>query len=151
MPDPRADLFSLGAVLYELLTGTEPALVSQSAVSPPSTSRSDIPLSLDKLILSMLAPDREERPRSAQEVLDELRSIEKTADLDSLIALHNAGFRHWSRPGLAEQHRHDDGASNVADTSRPQLVVSGSPDDLRPAGHSHHPDDGHGLPFTMRS
>ena len=34
----------------------------------------------------MLATDREDRPQSAQEVLDELRRIEKTADLDSLIS-----------------------------------------------------------------
>ena len=34
----------------------------------------------------MLATDREDRPRTAQTVLDELRSIEKTADLDSLIS-----------------------------------------------------------------
>src|SRR5262249_2199442 len=35
--------------------------------------------------LSMLATDPEDRPSSAQAVLDELRRIERTADLDSLI------------------------------------------------------------------
>jgi hypothetical protein len=34
----------------------------------------------------MLAADREDRPPSAQAVLDELRSIERTADLDALIS-----------------------------------------------------------------
>lgn len=34
----------------------------------------------------MLAADREDRPSTAQVVLDELRSIEKTADLESLIS-----------------------------------------------------------------
>jgi serine/threonine protein kinase len=86
-PDARTDLFSLGGVLYELLTGTGPALAGQrEQVAPPSTSRSDVPPGLDKLILSMLATDSEDRPRSAEAVLDELRSIEKTADLDWLIS-----------------------------------------------------------------
>ena len=86
-PDYRADLYALGAVLYELLTGREPALASQHAqVEPPSRWRSDVPPGLDKLILAMLATDPEDRPRSAQAVLDEFRRIERTADLDSLIS-----------------------------------------------------------------
>jgi serine/threonine protein kinase len=86
-PDARADLYSLGAVFYELLTCLEPVLSGQSAqVPPPSNWRSDVPLGLDRLILSMLATDREERPPSVQSVFDELRRIEKTADLDSLIS-----------------------------------------------------------------
>ena len=86
-PDVRADLYSLGGVLYEFLTGTEPALAGQrEQLAPPFRWRSDVPPGLDKLILSMLAADREDRPPSAQAVLDELRSIEKTADLESLIS-----------------------------------------------------------------
>jgi serine/threonine protein kinase len=86
-PDARADFYSLGGVLYELLTGRQTALAGQRApVTPPSRWRSDVPPGLDKLILSMLATDRENRPPSAQAVLDELRGIEKTANLESLIS-----------------------------------------------------------------
>lgn len=86
-PDVRADLYSLGGVLYELLTGKEPRLLGQHAqLAAPSKWRSDVPPGLDRLILSMLAADREDRPPSAQAVLEKLRGIEKSADLESLIS-----------------------------------------------------------------
>ena len=86
-PDVRTDLYSLGGVLYELLTGKEPILAGQHAeLAPPSMCRSDVPPGLDRLILSMMAADREDRLPSAQAVLEELRGIEKSADLESLIS-----------------------------------------------------------------
>jgi eukaryotic-like serine/threonine-protein kinase len=77
-PEPLADLYSLGAVLYELATGAPPfvgddalAIVSQhlhTAPVAPAWRNHEIPKPLDALILQLLAKDPGERPRSAAEV-----------------------------------------------------------------------------------
>jgi schlafen family protein len=78
-------MYSLGAVFYELLTGTGPPPLAVPPL-PPSQSRPDVPASLDDLVLSMLAHNPDDRLPSADAVLATLRKIEPTADLEALIA-----------------------------------------------------------------
>jgi len=84
--DARTDLFALGAVLYECVTGTGPFVAEDimaallkvvlEEVRPPSELRSSVPPALDALLLRMLAKERVERPQSAAAVEQELASIE---------------------------------------------------------------------------
>jgi hypothetical protein len=81
---PRADLYSLGAMLYELLTGCPPFLgddpvsvISQHINTPPvglSWHAPDCPRALDALVLRLLAKDPAERPGSATDVLAALEA-----------------------------------------------------------------------------
>src|SRR5262245_26516867 len=76
--DARSDLYSLGAMLYEMVAGRPPfvgdSLVSLIAqhlnVSPvvPSQYNGEIPAALDALVLHLLAKTPEERPQSAAAV-----------------------------------------------------------------------------------
>ncbi|HMI90450.1 MAG TPA: protein kinase [Polyangiales bacterium] len=82
--DQRADLFSLGALAYWLLTGRQafPARrVSDLAdvwihkPAPPSAHAPGVPRELDELVLALLSLDVLARPASAAEVIERLKSI----------------------------------------------------------------------------
>jgi serine/threonine-protein kinase len=85
--DGRADLFSLGAVLYEMLTGQAPftgetvhAIMEQvlGADPPrPATLNARVSPELDALVMRMLAKRPAERFPSARSVFRELRRLEE--------------------------------------------------------------------------
>jgi tetratricopeptide (TPR) repeat protein len=82
----KADLYSLGAMLYEMVTGRPPfvgddpiAIIGQHINTPPVSPtwhRADLPPTLETLILQLLEKDPERRPESAAVVLQALEAIE---------------------------------------------------------------------------
>lgn len=85
--DARSDIYALGIALYHLTTDRLPfdapspveivtKHLSEEAV-PPRTYRPDLPETFDRLILAMMAKDRERRPPSAMDVFTELERIDR--------------------------------------------------------------------------
>jgi serine/threonine protein kinase len=79
--DERADLYSLGATIYEmcqgrLFTGNLKEILTAYRAGPSaSLERNDLPETLQDLVFSLLAPNREQRPASAAEVIEFLDGI----------------------------------------------------------------------------
>lgn len=107
--DARTDLFSLGVVLYRLVSGKLPfhgsdcgglvRAVQEQVPVPPAQLSADVPPALSSLIMSLLAKDPRDRPPSARLVAQELDALRKgmaerpiTAGADKAIG----------RPGMAE-------------------------------------------------
>ena len=87
--DARSDLYSLGCVLYEMVTGRPPflgddavAIISQhinTAPVAPSWHNPEVPRALEALIMRLLAKDPNERPESAAAIPEALTAVMQSA------------------------------------------------------------------------
>jgi hypothetical protein len=107
--DRRADVFSLGVVLYELLTqqrlfkGDNEANVIKSVmelpVLAPSQVNSSVPPALDRVVLGALERDPERRTPTAGELQ---RQLEQTlAETRNFVTLSDVA--HWMQQALADR------------------------------------------------
>jgi serine/threonine-protein kinase len=94
--DQRSDLYSVGIVLYEMLTGTTP-FTGESPVEiamkhlsdpprPPSVERPDIPPDLDMIVLRALAKNPDDRFQTAEEMDAELDRVSRGAGVTTETA-----------------------------------------------------------------
>ena len=98
--DERSDIFSLGAVLYEMLTGVAPFAgvrlhevahqVVNKMPSPPSTCSRGVSPALDLIVEKALAKHSDNRYRTAREMAAALRSAVKLSPVVAAEAASNA-------------------------------------------------------------
>ena len=131
--DGRSDLFSFGAVLYEMATGVLPFRADSSAEIfkaildaapvPPTRINPDVPPDLERIISKALEKDRNLRYQSAADLRSDLTRLKRDLDSGRTSSVQSAvhpAVQVGSQPAVAS----DSGARISSATSAPAPVQS---------------------------
>jgi len=102
--DGRTDIFSLGTVLYEMITGQLPftgqtagaifGAILHRTPTPPSQLNHELPAELERIVTKALRKNREERYQTAKDLVVDLKSLKQELEIEAKL-----GYSLQSAPG----------------------------------------------------
>ncbi len=129
--DWRADQYALGVVVYELLAGTIP----MGAVKPLDQIRGDVPQRYSRAVMRAMAPKREERWPSLEELLSELEAPANKSSKAALWLILGVGIAATAAGGAYYMINSDEN-SQAAATFPPKTSLAATA-----GGSQQTPDD----------
>jgi serine/threonine protein kinase/class 3 adenylate cyclase len=157
---PQSDLYSLGVVLYEMLTGRvphdaeTPIGIAMKHIAgqayPPKEANPQVPEDLDAVTMQLLARKPEDRYRNADELIEDLEQVIQGHPPSFAGAQRQDASTSEDSPPYASSTGEAGGSSSTAVPSLPREPVGAPPDPpppVRPGGG----DAGDGQPRPWRA
>ena len=113
--DARSDIFNLGAVIYEMVTGQRPfagetpsdafAAILKVDPAPLSHLTPETPAELERIVSKALRKDREERYQGVKDLLLDLKRLKEDLDFQARLATGSASTREAVSTNTVEVRR----------------------------------------------
>lgn len=137
--DGRADIYSLGAVIYQLVSGKRPFFgttlpeIRRQHVSvtpqPLNEIASNIPAAFSNAVMRALSKDRNDRQATAAELVQELRAslgLSQSENLSAFIPIEAKTEAHSSPTANQQKGAETNLSAGLSRTNAPTEVISGS-------------------------
>jgi serine/threonine protein kinase len=133
--DGRADIYALGIILYEMLTGKQPYEadtpmgVAIKHITDPVPhildANPNLPYEIEEIIQKAMAKDREERFSTAQEMVDALREVTREIESGRTTSKRTAVKKAPTKPGatVPQQKQPEKKSFNVWIVIIPLLII----------------------------